>query len=450
MKLRKAEYSAEVNALPESEPHVQDQATPPQAFDDDEPSFPPSPVAKEATQVDSIPAPVVEQPPHKPRSTRPADFENLAARKSFAGRLVEHGEAPYNHDPMESMSYFVVYEDKDGQQHKRWGKDLQNAIAEKELKVGDYIQIDFLGAQNVQVPNWRKDAQGKWATDGNGKRIQDGWKDEKLNLWRANKVDKEFCETFTPPASAPRKTKDDTTSLPASAASSGFRKNASPKNLDQSNPMDPSMDARQRGMAPQGGVPVAAGRSSIGQALGSWMTGLHNAGRSVVNGLNGTTARAKADQEKMEQHEQLLSAVRHSADRVSAIARTLSSGPLSSTLDEMKSRGLSAEDVMNSNQHPELKNQYASAMNTPEGKALSVQLDELDFYVDRAAKHGKEHGINVQPQLDDTLDAVKADTEGLAVNKNGTWKSVASLVEQMIDKVRELIRQIFERLTPGK
>jgi superfamily I DNA/RNA helicase len=52
--------------------------------------------------------------------TRHRDGVQLyAAQDEFtnAGRLVEHGAAPFEHDPQKSDSYFVTLENDKGEQH---------------------------------------------------------------------------------------------------------------------------------------------------------------------------------------------------------------------------------------------------------------------------------------------------------------------------------------------
>ena len=70
--------------------------------------------------------------------TRHRDGVQLyAAQDEFtnAGRLVEHGAAPFEHDPQKSDSYFVTLENDKGEQRTLWGVDLERAM--KEAAPGD-------------------------------------------------------------------------------------------------------------------------------------------------------------------------------------------------------------------------------------------------------------------------------------------------------------------------
>ncbi|WP_241170383.1 relaxase domain-containing protein [Serratia marcescens] len=74
------------------------------------------------------------------------------------GVIVSHGAAPYQNDPKQSMSYFVELELANGKTKKIWAKDIENAIAEKDLKVGDFAGFSQTGETQIKV----KDANGNW------------------------------------------------------------------------------------------------------------------------------------------------------------------------------------------------------------------------------------------------------------------------------------------------
>lgn len=74
------------------------------------------------------------------------------------GVIVSHGAAPYQNDPKQSMSYFVELELANGKTKKIWAKDIENAIAEKDLKVGDFAGFSQTGETQIKV----KDNNGNW------------------------------------------------------------------------------------------------------------------------------------------------------------------------------------------------------------------------------------------------------------------------------------------------
>lgn len=90
----------------------------------------------------------------------------------LAGKLIEHGSAPYEHQEGNQSSYFVTLENSDGKQSKTWGVDLKRAITESEAQKGDYVELENLGRKPVTV---KKDIQDK---DGNV------IKNEEINTFR--------------------------------------------------------------------------------------------------------------------------------------------------------------------------------------------------------------------------------------------------------------------------
>lgn len=82
-------------------------------------------------------------------------------RQRYAGDLVEHGGAPYQHNPARSDSYYVVYRDATGADHVVWGVDLERAVAESGALPGQQIVLENLGRRWVTVNVPVLDATGK-------------------------------------------------------------------------------------------------------------------------------------------------------------------------------------------------------------------------------------------------------------------------------------------------
>lgn len=72
-------------------------------------------------------------------------------RQRYAGELVEHGGAPYQHNPARSDSYYVVYRDAAGADHVVWGVDLERAVAEAGAIPGQQVTLENLGRRWVTV-----------------------------------------------------------------------------------------------------------------------------------------------------------------------------------------------------------------------------------------------------------------------------------------------------------
>lgn len=80
--------------------------------------------------------------------------------RPFSGRLIEHGEAHYNHDPKEELSYYVKLGTDKGERVV-WGVDLKRALDVGKVKTGDEITLEFKGKQpvTVRVPDRDKDGR---------------------------------------------------------------------------------------------------------------------------------------------------------------------------------------------------------------------------------------------------------------------------------------------------
>jgi len=101
--------------------------------------------------------------------TRHRDGAQLyAAQDEFtdrqAGRLVEHGAAPYEHQPGKSDSYFVTLENDKGQRQTIWGVDLERAMkgAERAPEIGDRIGLEHRGSEPVRLPDGQMVERHAW------------------------------------------------------------------------------------------------------------------------------------------------------------------------------------------------------------------------------------------------------------------------------------------------
>lgn len=79
-----------------------------------------------------------------------------------AGRLVDHGVSPYEHNPQARESYFVTLEDDKGNQHTVWGVDLKRAMRVASPKIGDRISLQHEGATPVTLPDGTKAERNAW------------------------------------------------------------------------------------------------------------------------------------------------------------------------------------------------------------------------------------------------------------------------------------------------
>ncbi|PYD10347.1 hypothetical protein DND36_30490 [Pseudomonas savastanoi pv. glycinea] len=71
--------------------------------------------------------------------------------KVIEGTLIEHGEAPYQHNDDNQMSYFVTLKPEGGKPRTVWGVGLEDAMKDSNLKQGDQVRLQDLGTQPVVV-----------------------------------------------------------------------------------------------------------------------------------------------------------------------------------------------------------------------------------------------------------------------------------------------------------
>ncbi len=136
-------------------------------------SAPPAPAEPPRT------APASETGPHV------AESEGQE-RQRYMGELVEHGGAPYQHNPARSDSYYVVYRDTGGADHVVWGVDLERAVAESGALAGQQVTLENLGRRlvTVMVP----------VVDATGNVIGEEEKEVYRNTWQVDVVGQERAQ----------------------------------------------------------------------------------------------------------------------------------------------------------------------------------------------------------------------------------------------------------------
>lgn len=159
-------------------------------------AHPPKPEASrqpEMVTTASPPSPPLSSPlqPHRPDpapelAPRVAESEGQE-RQRYAGELVEHGDAPYQHNPARSDSYYVVYRDAGGADHVVWGVDLERAVAESGALAGQQVTLENLGRRlvTVTVP----------VLDATGNVIGEEEKEVYRNTWQVDVVAQERVHT---------------------------------------------------------------------------------------------------------------------------------------------------------------------------------------------------------------------------------------------------------------
>ncbi|MGE6699649.1 Ti-type conjugative transfer relaxase TraA [Hyphomonas sp. NPDC076900] len=85
-----------------------------------------------------------------------------------AGRLVEHGAAPFEHKEGNSESYFVTLENAKGEQRTIWGVDLERAMKEAAPEIGEKIGLQHEGSTPVTLPDGTQTHRNTWKVQDAG------------------------------------------------------------------------------------------------------------------------------------------------------------------------------------------------------------------------------------------------------------------------------------------
>ncbi|RFC61854.1 Ti-type conjugative transfer relaxase TraA [Fulvimarina endophytica] len=91
------------------------------------------------------------------------DTEPGDDRSMTVGRLVQHGTAPYRHEPGNRSSHFVTLETAKGERRTVWGADLGRAMGEADPKAGDRIALAQTGFESVRMPGGQTAERGRWS-----------------------------------------------------------------------------------------------------------------------------------------------------------------------------------------------------------------------------------------------------------------------------------------------
>lgn len=77
--------------------------------------------------------------------------EQLNQKKMHVGKLVDHGAAPYKHDPKNNSSYYATIENSKGEKNTIWAKDLERTLKEQNIIKNDDIVLSYKGSNKVEV-----------------------------------------------------------------------------------------------------------------------------------------------------------------------------------------------------------------------------------------------------------------------------------------------------------
>jgi putative DNA primase/helicase len=120
----------------------------------------------------------------------------------LTGKLVEHGRAPYHHDPHERMSYFVKIETSRGDR-VIWGIDLERAFRESltQPQVADAIGLRAVRQEQVKVRAAKRDPEGQVIGERELTTHRNRWIVEKQTFFKARAA---AAETLRNPTISPK------------------------------------------------------------------------------------------------------------------------------------------------------------------------------------------------------------------------------------------------------
>ena len=109
-------------------------------------------------------------------SSKPGSSQREGAARQ--GEIVALGNAPYEFDEANSLSYYITLRTERGDDKTLWGVDLRRVAQETPLAVGETVALEFLGRQAVVVEQPVRDDQGKVV---NHRKVN-----THRNTWKAN------------------------------------------------------------------------------------------------------------------------------------------------------------------------------------------------------------------------------------------------------------------------
>lgn len=126
--------------------------------------------------------PVEHKPFNPAQATQPVSpvSEVPTEIDRYTGILMEHGTAPYQHNPDNSDSYFARLKLTSGEIATYWGIELEGALEEAGAKVSDIVRLDHLGRKPVTINVPIRDAAGNVI----GHEEKEGWRNE----WKAKVI----------------------------------------------------------------------------------------------------------------------------------------------------------------------------------------------------------------------------------------------------------------------
>ena len=125
--------------------------------------------------------------------------EQMRHKRVYAGQVVAHGEAPYDFNKDNAMSYYVKLAQPEGEKII-WGVDLPRALDKGQVKVGDSVALEHRGQQPVMVVVQDRDATGRVIGEHEEEALRNTWFAANIEHLRAEGIRRASAQEQSAPA----------------------------------------------------------------------------------------------------------------------------------------------------------------------------------------------------------------------------------------------------------
>lgn len=354
----------------------------------------------------------VDLPPTSPPAIESRPDDGI----TIVGRVIEQGEAPYEFDPNNSTSFFILLEKPDGRLTHVWGVDLPRALNEGGVGTGDFVALRNLGRQAVTVNIPVKDAAGNV--------IGEEPKTVHRNAWLAAKTNKSADTQDVP--------KTRTTHSKATAATKSRQPSQATSALAPTDLLTTVLNAP---------FAITAAASSL-----------------VINGLMYAAGKAHGFYVKGREngHAILGRQLDEAADSIIQLTDSLKQHGMGDLIAEMKATGRPAHEIFQGmsrgGPYQNFNDRFSALMQDQRFASQYAKLeDSIDGFHAKAtsyAKTGAELNLDYSDAIERNVEKVSAATEGFMSEKDGVIKHLQELVRSISERISEMLNKMFGRYRP--
>jgi hypothetical protein len=368
--------------------------------------------------------------PH-PEAAEPP--KNHAGVGPVNGKLIEHGEAPYNFEAGNKANHYALIEKPDGTQAYVWGVDLPRALNAGEVEQGDYIELRNLGRQEVTIAVPIKDRDG--IVLGEEPQIVH------RNAWAATKAPEPSNELDV--AAAPAVPEDPT------AAPTGAAKIATPPKA--------AATASKPNQPEQPGTPVQ--QDLLTKILNAPFALTAAAGSAIVSGIMYTAGKAHGFYVKGREdgHHILGQQLDEAASNIVKMTDSLKDRGMDKLIGEMKATGRPLREVFDGMKpggaYQHLGERFNSLMKDESFAETYAKLEraigDFGYTASNYAKTGVELDLDYADTIEQNVDKISAATEGfIGKGKDGALKHLQEMARAIGDRINAMLNNLFRRLRP--